>query len=97
MSCLVIAVEEMLMGSVVDVGMSRNDLDKGNAIKRQERLARAFREHMTEGQKFEETGQYGEEFFEEVIDRAKDVSIRSRLWHYVADEISQVYTCSERK
>jgi len=69
----------MLMGSVVDDGMSRNDLHQRNAIKRQERLASAFRERMTEGQNFGETGQYRQEFFEEVIDRAKDVSTRSRL------------------
>jgi len=33
-------------------------LGKRNAIKRQERLASVFRERMTEGQKFGETGQY---------------------------------------
>ena len=52
---------------------------------------------MTEDQKFGNTGQYRQEFFEEVIDRADDVSIHSRLWYYVAAKILQVYTCSERK
>jgi hypothetical protein len=72
------------MGIVVDDGASRNDLNQRNAIQRQERLARVFRERMTEDQKFETTGQYRQEFFEEVIDRAEDVSIHPRLWHYVA-------------
>ena len=36
MSQLVIAVEAMLMGSVVDDGMSRNDLDERNVISRRE-------------------------------------------------------------
>ena len=61
------------MSSVVGAGISQNDLDKKNAIKRQERLATAFRERMTEDQKFEGTGQYRQDFFEEVVDRAKDV------------------------
>jgi len=63
------------MSSVVGAGISQNDLDKKNAITRQERLATAFRERMTEGQKFEGTGQYRQGFFEEVIDRALDVRI----------------------
>ena len=97
MSRLGITVETMLMGIVVDDGTSRNDVNPMNAIKRQERLARVFRERMTGDQKFGKTGQYRQEFFEEVIDRANDVSIRSRLWYYVAAKILQVYTCSERK
>lgn len=63
----------MLMDSVLDDGISRNDLHERNIISRQERLATAFRERMTEGQRFEDTGQYRQEFFEEVIDRAEDV------------------------
>ena len=69
----------MLMGSVVDDGMSRNDLDERNTISRQERLVTTFRERMTEGQRFEDTGQYRQEFFEEVIDRAEDVILFFRL------------------
>jgi hypothetical protein len=69
--------------------MSRNELDEGDLIRRQERLATAFRDHMTEGQKFKKTGRYRQEFFEEVIDRANDVSFHSCFWHYMADEVSQ--------
>lgn len=92
MSCLVIAVDATLTGSAIDAStVSRNELDEENLIKRQERLAISFREHLTDGQHFGVTGQYRQEFFEEVIDRANDVSFRSRLWYHVADGISQVY------
>jgi hypothetical protein len=70
--------------------MSRNELDEGGLIRRQERLATAFRDCMTEGQRFEITGQYRREFFEEVIDRANDVSFHSCFWHYMADDVSKV-------
>lgn len=73
MSYLVIFVEEIPIRSVVGAGISQNNLDTKNKIRRQERIATAFQERMTDGQKFEGTGQYRQEFFEEVIDRAKDV------------------------
>ena len=63
----------MLMDTVLEDDMSRNDLDERNTVSRQERLAPAFRERMTEGQSFDDIGQYRQEFFEEVIDRAEDV------------------------
>ena len=75
MSCLAIAVDATLTGYVVDTSMSRNELDEENLIKRQEKLAIAFRDRLRDGQHFEVTGQYRQEFFEEVIDRAKDVSL----------------------
>ena len=64
--------------SAADSSIPRNELDE-NLIKRQERLASAFRDHMRDGQKFNSTGQYRREFFEEVIDRVNDVSFRSCL------------------
>jgi hypothetical protein len=79
------------MGSAIDASMSPNELDEENLIKRQERLAIAFRDHLRDGQHFEVTGQYRREFFEEVIDRVDGVSFRSCLWSHVANGISQVY------
>jgi hypothetical protein len=73
---------QTLTGSAVDTStltMSRHELNEENLIKRQERLAIAFRDHLRDGQQSDVTGQYREEFFEEVIDRAKDVSFCSCL------------------
>jgi hypothetical protein len=79
-SRLVIVVDATLTGSAVDTStMSRNELDEESLIKRQERLAISFREHLTDGQHFGVTGQYRQEFFKEVIDRVEDVSFLSRL------------------
>jgi hypothetical protein len=43
-------------------------------IKRQDRLASAFRDRMRDGRHFRDTGQYRKKLFEEVVDRAEDVS-----------------------
>ncbi len=74
MSCFVVVLKATLIASALDASMSRNELDEGDLIRRQERLATAFRDHMTEGQEFGKTGRYRQEFFEEVIDRIEDVS-----------------------
>jgi hypothetical protein len=78
-SCLVTAVDVTLTSGVDASTMSRNDLNKEILIKRQEKLAIAFREHLRDGQHFEVTSQYCHELFEVVIDRVEDVSFLSRL------------------
>ena len=95
-SCLVIAVEATPTGSAVDASTPRNELDEENLMKRQERLASAFRDHMRDGQSFDGTGQYRREFFEEVTDRVDDVSLRPCLRSYVAHGISEVYSKDKR-
>jgi hypothetical protein len=56
-------------------GASRERLDEEYIINRQEMLAAAFRDRMTEGQSVQETGQsYRQKFFQEVTDLAEDVS-----------------------
>jgi BioD-like phosphotransacetylase family protein len=55
-------------------GPSREGLDEEYIIRRQETLAAAFRDCMTEVQSVQETGQYRQNFFKEVIDLAQDVS-----------------------
>jgi hypothetical protein len=46
-----------------------------NVIKRQEALADAFRKRMTEGQTFNVSNEYRENFYNKVIHSANDVSL----------------------
>ena len=100
MSCFVVVLKATLIASALDASMSRNELDEGDLIRRQERLATAFRAHMTEGQKFKKTGRYRQEFFEEVIDRANDVSfilVRGMTWLMRFRKLEHVQKEAEKK
>ena len=99
-SCFVVVLKATLIASALDASMSQNELDEGDLIRRQERLATAFRDCMTEGQKFEITGRYRREFFEEVIDRANDVSfrlVRGTTWLMRFRKLEHVRKEAEKK
>jgi hypothetical protein len=79
---LIIIVKATSADSIADAKSKDSDIfdandnenNKKSIIKRQEALAKAFRERMAEGQTYERTGTYREKFFGKVIKKAEKVS-----------------------
>jgi hypothetical protein len=61
---------------IIECEMTGQTIDsEENVIKRQEALADAFRKRMTEGQTFNVSNEYRENFYNKVIASAKNVSL----------------------
>ena len=80
------AIESEMVGVMMET-----ETEEG-VIKRQEELAAAFREKMTEGQDFNRSNVYRKRFYDKVIEVAYKVSFHGVFAHFVTLTVFQVHT-----